>query len=392
MRAALAASLICILPALCLGNDTAVVGEGGRVRLLKGEHASVRMVRESVRLDIYPDWYDVDAVFTFRNEGGPVSVRMGFPESGGGDIRPQEFRKKSGFLRFATWVDGQPARARRVFVDVEEKGASGYQAHWVKDVGFAAGQERTVRVRYRSRPHEVSDGTSFAAYEFTGGNWRGTVGESTMVISVHLPGTCLAWWYKPALTRRGNQFFFRRENWQAEERVSLHYVSTMAGWLHLAGCGEAPSPPEGAVTLTQPGRQRRLDWAPPAVLRNGVCFASLQALQWLLAEQANRAGQARRAAIGWDAKAKEAVFQAGAHVLRFRPGRPAMAVDGKGEVALPAAAFVSPPTSGRPAGVLYVPLRPVAEELGGTVHLEYARRRVHLDIPPFWQARSRPAD
>ena len=56
------------LAATARANDTAVRGIGGSITPLSGEHPSVRMVREQVRMDLYRDSYDTAVDFVFVND------------------------------------------------------------------------------------------------------------------------------------------------------------------------------------------------------------------------------------------------------------------------------------------------------------------------------------
>jgi hypothetical protein len=351
---------------------------------MRGEHRTIRMVRESVRMDIYPSYYAVDATFLFRNEGPATTVMMGFPESGSGDIRAEDYKRKTGFLRFATWVEGKQTPAQREPAELHEMH---YKAYWVKQVAFSRGQQRTVRVQYRSRAGEVSNGERFGGYSFTGGNWKGAVDESSLMADLHLPGTWLVWQYKPTLERQGNRFILTRRNWQAEGSVSVTYMSTLPGWMALDGT-LAWRPPGKVATLTEPGDVRVLDWAPPAVLRGGVPFVQLAALKGYLDRQAERARRSARAAISWDTRTKETSLTVGGRILSFRRGRAEMLVGNGKTIALPAATFVSPSAPYHPKGALYVPLTPVVEALGGTARVDPANHVVHLDLPPAGPAKS----
>ena len=94
-----------------------VAGEGGSLRLARGKPTAIRMARETVRMDIYPSYYDVTARFIFHNTGRARTVRMGFPESGeASNAGPQ---KSQGFRRFITTVDGQRVRVHRVVTRAE---------------------------------------------------------------------------------------------------------------------------------------------------------------------------------------------------------------------------------------------------------------------------------
>lgn len=400
MRMWIACAMALWLVSPGVANDGRVVGEGGRVRLLRGERTTLRMVRESIRMDVYPSHYDVDAAFVFHNHGPATTVTMGFPESGGGDLDAARYRKRSGFARFATWVDGKPVSARRE----ASVGDSEYQAFWVKRVRFDKEQRRIVRVRYRSSPGDDITSTRGAGYSFTGGNWRGKVDETTLRAVIHLPGTTLVQFMAQAeegkplsgITHTGNEFLFRQTHWQAEGSAGVAYKATMSGYMFLDGFRdpatmggplpkwEAPARPgsmsmSGWEELTQPGRAEELDWAPPALLRRGVVFLRATVLCELLEPGRMSQAELLASALTWDPGRKEAVVSARGRSFAFQRGRKMMVVDGRTEIPLPASPLLSSPLSG---GRLYVPVKPVLQLLGGAYRVSESGHRLHIDLPP----------
>ncbi len=379
-------------------NDAHVVGEGGRVRLLKDERTTVRMVRESVRIDVYPSSYDVEATFLFANDGPAVTVTMGFPESGGGDVSTEHYVKASGFRHFATWVDGQRVVAKR---QASAGVGDGYRAFWVKQVQFGKGQRRTVRVQYRSAPGGDVTSTRSVSYSFTGGNWRGKVEETLLRLVVHLPGTTLVSFRAGAegkslsgVTRTGNEFVFRQRDWQAQGDAGLAYKQTMSGWMFLDGFQdpsdlsdprlyrENGSPADAGLgpeweEITQPGLTEELDWAPPAVLRRGIVFLRLDVLAELLQPGTLGSHRALATVLTWYPAVKEAVLYARGRSFGFARGRKVMLLDRQTEVPLPAAPLVSSPPSR-----MYVPVPPILEMFGGAATVRASDHRIHLDLPP----------
>lgn len=142
---------------------------------LRTEHPSVQMVRETVRLDLYKGYYETTADFVFKNHGSARTVRMGFPESGVGEGKPGTIQN------FWTSVDGKRVQAQRIRTQHDDET---YAAYWVKTVAFGKNEERHVRVHFRTK-YGVGIGGALAAYDFTGGNWRGKVRESVLVITPH---------------------------------------------------------------------------------------------------------------------------------------------------------------------------------------------------------------
>lgn len=162
-----------------LANDLSMSGVGGSAVPLKSEHPTVRMVRETVRLNLHKGYYETTVDFTFVNEGAKTQVTMGFPErSLGLDGAKVDGPQIRGFL---TTVDGKATPAQRI---ESRRDRDEFLAYWTKQVPFGAGQTRQVRVRFRS-PYGGGIGGMQAGYDFTGGNWRGKVDESRLIVTRH---------------------------------------------------------------------------------------------------------------------------------------------------------------------------------------------------------------
>lgn len=185
-------------------NDCSVSGQGGRWKVLKGEHNSVQMVSETVSISVLQNSsnenngfnYKTIATFIFKNHGKAQTVKMGFPESSYGDF-------KGGFLYFHTWVDGKEVKAERCILDPEDEDSSsyvafnpdsidcenGFEALWIKEVSFEENETKTITVEYMS---PVNSGVALSgkgieywiSYDFTGGNWYGTVEESKVIAEI----------------------------------------------------------------------------------------------------------------------------------------------------------------------------------------------------------------
>jgi len=313
-----------------------VEGTGGRASFVRGEHRLVAMVSETVCMDIYPNYYDVAACFVFHNTGKAVMVTMGFPE------RNVSREKDSGFTSFTTSVDRKPVPARRMLnrnVSAWKDGE--YSALWVKRVWFADNQTRTVRVNYRSKPGAqgttATGDNNFALYQFTGGNWRGKVKESRLIVTWHIPGMtsyALKLPNKERITLQAHQsngVTIHWRNWQAQGDADISYCTIDRGWL---GCPDgqwgmmmgSPFIPDGDVYV--PDRSAPVNWTPPAIVRREVVFGNLRKL-----------GE-DKGPMSWDARHLEADWWVDTHHLRFRVGRARVEVDGKSQ-RLPAAPFLS---------------------------------------------------
>jgi hypothetical protein len=212
----------------------AVQADDGSSSLISGgasvavtPHPSVRMVREEVQVQLYPDKALVHCQFIFKNDGKACSVKMGFPEEkqASGDTG-KLFR----MWGFKSWVDGTLVQTRRVqMVRGHQNAFNSYQALYLKEVSFKSGQVRTVVDEYTT---ELGDmGWIFSPYcEYrlftyvlkTGATWKGSIGEAEIKVDYsHLP---FLYHVKPELAgsvRRGKSLIWILKNIEPKEDVSI---------------------------------------------------------------------------------------------------------------------------------------------------------------------------
>jgi hypothetical protein len=362
-------------------NDTWVAGIGGTMHPVKGEHPAIRMVRETVRMDLYPEYYDTVVTFTFANAGSATTVTMGFPEDGYVGVDDETARHyRVTFQKFSTTVDGKTVSVKRTRTDVKD---GDLNALWVKQVPFAANQQRIVEVRYRSPYGRSSVGGlgMFASYHFTGQNWRGKVAESRLEVTSHLPGTLLVSGrlgikvgqepIQIPLEPNGapNRSAYVWRNWEADGDFTLALATAPAGWL-TDSAGEIPgvwsNTAASIQTLTVPEKTptNRYHYCPPAFRRNGVTYTAIGSLDAFLDNEGTTA---------FDPATKTASYTVSGHTFTF-PMQGAMTVDGKPVSSAASALYITPVWMGYPT--FYVPLEPVAAALKRNVVVNASARRV----------------
>jgi len=183
------------------------------------------------------------------------------------------------------------------------------------------------------------------------------------------------------MQRRGHSFVFRRRSWQGEGLIELHYMSTFAEWMVIDGVSTGYDPPPEARVLNQSGKAPGADWAPHAVLRDGVTFVRLRWLVMRLDRCATDSGCTDKACVSWAPETREAIMKVGARSLHFSPGNRQMRI-GTTQVQCPAAPFVLRPVYGALEGAIYVPLKPVLDVLGGTYRVSPSGHRLFIDLKP----------
>jgi hypothetical protein len=355
---------------------------GGRVQRIKEKQTTVRMVRETVAIDLHPSHYDVIAVFIFKNDGPAVTVQMGFPERGYGDAGPEDT-----FIAFRTWVDGGEVQARRKIAHASE---DDFLAYRVKDVAFAAGQTRTVKVQYRSPFGNDVSGLRWASYDFTGGNWAGAVEESTLLVTVDIPGATLAVPNLP-MRHRENRLATRWTNWQAEFAFSIHFYLTRPDSLIVPGFAAHHTfhtGPHGYLIVNPgapaPDRDHPYQYLPAGILKDGTPHLALAAVTEHMRRQAPFEKRREAVLFHWDAAANLAVLEANGRRLEVGIKQTTIRVDGQ-DVALPARTFLSLPVrlpfEDAPRSLLFAPAVPIVEALGGTVRYDPETRRLNIGLP-----------
>jgi hypothetical protein len=139
----------------------------------------IRMTAETVSVRFLNDTARVSCVFTFRNEGPPQRVVIGFPDEAHGDV------PERGLIQwFRSWVNDKEVAVQRVavkrVVDYE-----GTYVWWLKEVSFAPGQTVRIRNEYEIRYSENVEGTRWFTYILvTGAGWKGSIGEATVTVDL----------------------------------------------------------------------------------------------------------------------------------------------------------------------------------------------------------------
>jgi hypothetical protein len=384
-------------------NDSAITGVSGtpgnmKATQLAGEHSSVRMVRETVSMTLGQTDYVTDARFEFRNDGAATTVKMGFPESGGGGFFTENWGRQTSFKKFQTWVDGREIKATRL---IASSGEEDFKAFWVKTVSFKRGQTRHVRVRYRS-PLGSSVAGSFVSYGFTGGNWKGRVAQSDLSITLKAPGRYLVAAYygetQPRQWREGDTFHFRWRDWQAQTEFSWRYLAELPGTMTRAETlkdlkVEATNimGDENVQTLTIAATNKNFDpYRGPTfmpadfLLRDGRVFVSVRSfyenLKYDYSAGKKESASRWKGDFRWDEKTRSAIIVTGGaqqKTVRIAEGAQTFRV-GDAIYKFPARTFIG----GRgDHSTLYAPLASLVAALKGELKVNTKTRRVWYEIP-----------
>jgi len=358
---------------------------GGRMHRMGGQGRAIRLMRELIYFQVFknkerstkvhPDRYRAMILYSFRNDGSATSVTMGFPESGGGtDFNADDFRQESGLFHFHTWLDGRRVKAVRRIESLGEY----CKANWVTTVSFARHQQRTVRVTYVATSYDCQNSKyneQGVEYDFTGGHWKGVVGESDLRVSFHLPGTYIVEADYP-LTQQANTLFHRWKNWQATEVGGFAYYPTRADGMVLRHASDKTS----YCFISTRCKGTEPPDAPAIIKTHGVMFISLPQLHDFF-DSGTTAKTLPHAELNWDEHKRAATFIVAGHTLQVMVNNRTMRVDGHRDVILPARPFLNAGIDGTnwfKGCFIYIPLRPIVRVLGCKAKIDSIHRVVTL--------------
>lgn len=156
-----------------MGNcDVANVrgGTGGSLTVRDNQH--VRMLRETIDIEIHEKWARFDVVYYFINTSQKSqTAHMAFPESKGEKLWYERLND------FKAWVDADRLQVRRVqsLGESESTPETEYVSWQLFEVHFAPGQQRTVRNSYWTYATDYRGLFSVEYILHTGSSWQGAI-------------------------------------------------------------------------------------------------------------------------------------------------------------------------------------------------------------------------
>jgi hypothetical protein len=200
------------------GDDSALFGVGGVLKPMHG-HPSVRMVSEEVHIKLPQD--EVEASFTFHNDGQPVTVLIGFPEQGKGKNYTQ-------FTHFRSSVDGKPIKVMRFVQEKpsDEENDDYYKYWWIKRVHFDRGQTRVILNRYEGGAYVTDYGVAGFNYILrTGASWKGPIGRARIVCDLRGLHNNAPMAFQPAGYRRiGDTVVWDLHNFKPKQDIHIEWT------------------------------------------------------------------------------------------------------------------------------------------------------------------------
>ena len=183
-----------------VANDGHATQTGSAINYSKSK--TVQMVSEDIDIDFGKDSAKISVDFVFKNHGPAQTVTMAFPDRGYSIQTPTIEGIKS-------WVDGKAVKM--AYRDLTKEGEAEWLSHgvWVKDVAFAKGSTKRVKVSY-TVPHGGSimldKGCTYILK--TGATWYGPIERTTIDVDWKSAGLS----HPPA--------FLENRSTEAEQRLS----------------------------------------------------------------------------------------------------------------------------------------------------------------------------
>ena len=297
------------------------------------------MVSEKVDVQLALSSPKVRCEFVFKNEGPATTVKMGFPEGYGGV--DMDWRDKTAFGSFRSWVDGKAAKTK--FVPGDPQGHGDYQAWHVKDVHFGAGQTRTVVNEYESGfGYDSMGGISFAYVLRTGASWKGKIGQARITVDVSgVPSHYSISLSPQGYHKEGDVVTWVLRDFEPNEDIGVYMMPkrlTLNGDIYIGM------------------------WSTYRIV-DGAAIAKLRFLQ--------EAG----GSLEYDSKHRACTVNYGSRALKLTADSRTAVLNGSEKTTLPLAPTLK-------AGRLIVPIAAVVRALGGSATFDKENCQVHLFLKP----------
>jgi len=352
--------LLLIFGAFALADDGAIGSVGGNLTPMDS-HPSIRMVREDVHIRTFrlnatrPYELETYCRFVFRNEGGPCTVKMGFPEDIDGN--------SNGFSYFHSKVDGKRVDIRKV-APVYKKGDTevSIPRGWrVKDVYFKSNQTRIIEDVYRGRLGGSSAGDVSLKYVLTTGrSWRGPIGEAVITVDTTALKDYQTMDAMPAgFEKRGNILTWRFRNYEPQKEIG---VSFWPGYSRFTINGKKGKASASFMAV----EEEKMPYLESGLVMVSPEFMS-RVLQWNSEWPKGTSQDSRHLS-----------FKVNGKVIQLAAGDRKAVVDGK-TIVLPRAPYLRASKYWAAKKALVVPIVPILRAFGATVTFDPKTSTTHIN-------------
>lgn len=155
-------------------DDTYIYYGGGTIEFYKDSSEDIKLLSQTINIDLYDEHYTVDINFDFYNKGDTKKIKVGFPVFlyGTLDIIENPINLKKILNNFKTWVNNKEV----TFQYIEDyKKNSGIAAWYIKEVTFYKHNSTKTRVRYNSGYGFGGPYLNLIYYYGSGSSWDGKI-------------------------------------------------------------------------------------------------------------------------------------------------------------------------------------------------------------------------
>ena len=184
-----------------------VLGTGSASASTKHQHTDVTIENEALKIDLHPEYAEVDVHYRMHNTGQKVEQDFFFPVERWGSNPDVDVQEKTDIDQYQISVDGTELKWTDVSGPKEEKSETTSGQFWQQNVStikswkksgipFERNQTREVTIHYRGRYAEndesvsddlhISDAT-FAYSLSPAATWKGPIGKGKIEINILHP-------------------------------------------------------------------------------------------------------------------------------------------------------------------------------------------------------------
>jgi len=165
-------------------NDAWVNSSGGSFTLFSNKNPNIQMVSETIKIDLYNNYYEMDIEFYFFNYGETIELQVSFPEYTWGTTDTKNISN------FETTLNNEKVDFKVIYnpnfsPSHNSNSSVNIKSWYVRNVVFEANNYTITRVRYRANYSGAGSYNSIVYLYGTGSTWKGNIDQMKIEIVNH---------------------------------------------------------------------------------------------------------------------------------------------------------------------------------------------------------------
>jgi hypothetical protein len=165
-------------------NDAWVNSSGGSFALFNSKNPNIQMASETIKIDLYNNYYEMDIEFYFFNYGETIELQVSFPEYTWGTT---DVKNISSFETTVNnkKVDFEIIQNSNFSPSYNSNSSFNIKSWYVRNVVFEANNYTITRVRYKANYSGAGSYNTIVYLYGTGSTWKDKIDQMKIEVTNH---------------------------------------------------------------------------------------------------------------------------------------------------------------------------------------------------------------